>query len=835
MEKKQFDEFLGGRVELPREVQIVRLTSARATEIAAMAYSIENPQQSKLVFQKLAVHMRRRVMSHNAKRMPRRLREVHLRQMTKSGLPPKSKRPSRKYRRRALNLTEEYNRRKLLCKWLETHLWHAKRFKMLEKWGYKIGETPNDKSFRACYRAASEHCLLQDISYYNCLEIQGPRDILEKTLTAHCNPGKLTFAAKIYRAGNREGSVMFFKRNKYPESPIGHFKFLWKPGDTPHRTIWIWIHPLVYKEAVEEIVKSFKFNPTSKTEASATTEKSSVTYENDDNCRMTDLRDALNRFRLTGPLALAILTDALRLPNLIPKLNIATQNVDKSLDESPTSWLENFYQDPSNLQSFYVQKELIDALKTLKSPSQLPPNSVIAMTVLDPRFFLPHKRTKKLSNSSRYYEKIEYPRDLAERSPLWDPATRKLILESRKSTADINKLRSENLVPGISNDHEFDEKIITKIPVIIVQNPGCNNGRTRIGFTSGIDIIIPSGWSMPFWQSFILRCARAGGLKESRLLAFERAEVDSPEIHQPDIPSYAREALTTMNQLRTKYFRYPPNRRVNFTKFAITSPFYCEWSILMKEWTNSEKFNVLRDRALLEILVKSFSRFPVRGKTKNLNGQKSFVSTPESTSQVLDRALFAHSNWLVPVKLTLRGKGRARNFAIICTPSSEDLEALRKNKNWSGPVQKLMPDHNKQERNTLRKSHKKILKRSNRRRNRCETLAQGAANAFNLKKRQNKSGISIEKNFSLKKKYQEKMEELYLPKCEKVRNSCDRQIMGYVIQGDFSFNDARGTGIGYVTLNSLWNIIDLRIDDVLVRNTQTRQYRFARIEVLNHR
>jgi hypothetical protein len=82
-------------------------------------------------------------------------------QLRKSGLPSEPKRPSRKFRRRPQNLLLEYNRRQKRYVWLETHLWHAKRFRMTEKWGYKLADFPNDKSFRACYRATANHCLLQ--------------------------------------------------------------------------------------------------------------------------------------------------------------------------------------------------------------------------------------------------------------------------------------------------------------------------------------------------------------------------------------------------------------------------------------------------------------------------------------------------------------------------------------------------------------------------------------------------------------------------------------------------------------------------------------------------
>lgn len=38
--KKQFDEFLGGSQKLPIEVHVKKLISSRASEIAAMTYSI---------------------------------------------------------------------------------------------------------------------------------------------------------------------------------------------------------------------------------------------------------------------------------------------------------------------------------------------------------------------------------------------------------------------------------------------------------------------------------------------------------------------------------------------------------------------------------------------------------------------------------------------------------------------------------------------------------------------------------------------------------------------------------------------------------------------------
>ena len=72
-----------------------------------------------------------------------------------------AKRRSGHYRRKPKNLLEEYTRRQREHVWLETHIWHAKRMKMIDAWGYRLADHPNDKGFRAAYRAVKNNCILQ--------------------------------------------------------------------------------------------------------------------------------------------------------------------------------------------------------------------------------------------------------------------------------------------------------------------------------------------------------------------------------------------------------------------------------------------------------------------------------------------------------------------------------------------------------------------------------------------------------------------------------------------------------------------------------------------------
>ena len=116
--------------------------------------------------------MRRRAVSHNPKRLPRfghffssfvnlhvvllsrRLRGAHISQRAKSGTEGEKglRRPSRRFRRRPSNLLAEYNRRQRSVTWLETHIWHAKRFHMTRAWGHALPVTPTDKCWRQTFR-----------------------------------------------------------------------------------------------------------------------------------------------------------------------------------------------------------------------------------------------------------------------------------------------------------------------------------------------------------------------------------------------------------------------------------------------------------------------------------------------------------------------------------------------------------------------------------------------------------------------------------------------------------------------------------------------------------
>lgn len=56
------------------EISVLKFARSRAKELEALSQAVEHVGGTKLSFQRLPRHMRRRAMSHNIRRIPRRLR-----------------------------------------------------------------------------------------------------------------------------------------------------------------------------------------------------------------------------------------------------------------------------------------------------------------------------------------------------------------------------------------------------------------------------------------------------------------------------------------------------------------------------------------------------------------------------------------------------------------------------------------------------------------------------------------------------------------------------------------------------------------------------------------
>lgn len=524
-EKIEYDLAVGGSIELPDLLKTYKYAADRVTEIDSLISAINNPNQTKLVFQKLPKHMRRRAMSHNPKRLPRKYRQSHKAQMLKSGSAVKTKRPSRKYRRKASNLMKEYIRRQKKNIWLETHIWHAKRFHMIERWGYRLPLRSCDKTFRLNYRATTKHCLVQDISYVGCVELTGPMDIFKEQFDRMRSQGeRLGICAKAFTRGQREGSANLFKADQYPFGVLGTVSFLWKPDEeemSQNRTLWLFAHASFYRELVNELKELFQLKEENKKCNNSmeidedTDEKETIEvprYLNSNtNVELLELKDTLNRFRLTGPLSQAVLSNA-----FICSKQYSTDN---------RTWYGEFLSDESNVEAHQSQSCYWSKLKTITSPSELCPNMILALNIDDPRTVRPKKRSKSLPDVNINLlqclnsASVEIPK-YNSRSELWSLASRTRILQEKVTTNEYCQMRNEHvLVPG---ERCAFENSLQPIPVMLIQRPGCTNPKlNKLGYGCGWDVIVPAGYGISTWISLIMWGARAGGLREQESICRE--------------------------------------------------------------------------------------------------------------------------------------------------------------------------------------------------------------------------------------------------------------------------------------------------------------------------
>lgn len=530
-EKFEYDASIGGNVRLENEITTFHHCHQRIDEIKALTAAIAHPSSTKLIFQKLPKHMRRRAMSHNPNRLPRKYRLAHRAQMSKSGAPAKTKRPSRKYRRKPCNLLLEYQRRQRQHVWLESHIWFAKRFHMIPKWGYKLAESSCDKTYRSSYRATVKHCLMQDISYFGNIEICGPLDVLRSGFERMRGESLgLGICAKAFIDGQREGTIELFAIDSYPYGALGRFRFIWQPPkqDNTQRRLWLFAHPSIYQKLVQELCKLFDLIEQSETEVKSKMYSNKMT-----SVEIHEMKNHLNRFRLTGPLSHSILSTAFK-----PKTTLVSEE---------KSWFADYMKSQTNASIHEAQSNYWNEVKNANSSAELPPGMILALNIEDPRINRPKKRTKAIPSIVTSIDedvRCTIPK-FNSNSAIWESDQRGRIQNDKISTHEICVQRNKNiLVPG--ERCAFENKL-QAIPVLVIQRPGSKNAN-RLGYGGGYDVIVPPGYGISTWMCLIMWGAKPGALREMETIAREAQEDE----FLPDTETAVINSTLTEDELRKK-------------------------------------------------------------------------------------------------------------------------------------------------------------------------------------------------------------------------------------------------------------------------------------------
>ncbi|XP_033836821.1 ribonucleases P/MRP protein subunit POP1 [Periophthalmus magnuspinnatus] len=878
--------------EMPKYINAGSFARARAAEVKAMVKAVRKKSASCHLFSALPKHMRRRAMSHNTKRLPRRLQEMatKLREKSLQGAKKKkqeSKKKSRKARRRHGNLLLEFNRRQRKNIWLETHVWHAKRFHMVKKWGYCLGDRPTYKCYRPCYRAMSNHCLLQDLSYYCCIELLGEEDKLLAALSQLTSKDTgPSFAAGYCLSGRRQGSVVVYRARQYPSQPLGPVTFLWRPPEQGlnQRQLWIWAHPTLKQDLLTELQyvcecsepvippvvpvalpaevpsseKTMELpnpSPVIK-QMSGIKRKSSCSDKSGppakkiigDGTRspttpvmwrsrtsttvIHDLTMEIVRYRLIGPLSHTVLAETLEAAT-------SCKNVDSSVQSS--LWWPEHCKDEAMMNLHKEQSEIFGLLKGVYSTGEIPPGTVLGLNVDDPRVTLPTKKVKALPSIKQGQEVDEKVKQLilngvSERccqSFLWDRTIRNNVTENKIPEQELNRMKSDMLVPG---SRLQPMTLQGRVPVLLVHQPGKQVGHEMNTWGAGWDILLPKGWGMAFWVPLVYRGVRQGGLHMTLKHSQNKSSPNFPHDY-PDCPAGIKFQEEQEAELLDKFKRHPPAKRTNYIKLGCLAPFRCPWKQLAEEWEviSAEESKETKESTDTDTVMEE-------GATLH---QDVTSTTPQRLTVLRNRkSLRLLSGWCRPT--TSRGQRACRlaqpaplNQSTVNSFLSAHgmslvwvrLSLLSKGKpELHGMVcvptlEDLKLLHDPQCTGPLEPAHKDHFK-SKLKRPQKSKKATGTGQQVQVV-----TPISVESSSSTPNS----VFGLWPDPLPSITSHCSRVTLGWITQGDFSLTAGCGEALGFVSVSGLLSTLLKQPMEhrglLLLRNPTSLHYRFVKANI----
>ncbi|CAL1288344.1 unnamed protein product [Larinioides sclopetarius] len=815
---------------MDHSIHALKFAEARATEIATLMHEItasEN-KKKKSFFQKLPNHMRRRGASQNPKRVPRKLRTSN------QNLDTKAKPKKKIHKKKPKDLQEEYaSRSKPDSTWLENHIWFAKRFKLDILWGYHIPIHPNDKKIGSSHDSVANRAMLQDLSYYCCIQLEGEETAFFKGLQSliDCSRGNV-FLSKIYLDGTREGHTVLYHPECHPFKAIGPVSFLWRPASVPNeshqrrRKLWIWCHPSCHDELVDIFVSVFDLKEEERLDTSQSFSfscKLNFMKSKQHFCKekvfsgsaikMMLLKNTLVRHRLIGPLAQTVLGRVLKAAEVdkVSSDNLLENGIseddrppkrlkidDEQVNDSKPLWWELYYDCKIRKELHNKKEELLECLSDSQSVPYVVPKSVVGLAVRDPRTAPSWKKDEKELEEERF----ELYKDLGESftpeiadSALWDEDIRNNVTASKLSDKEINDARSKCIIAVDLGRKE------NRIPILIIHQNGIN------GFGYGWDIIAPRGWSAEFFKSFVQKGGRPAGLRDLHFVNMENGIPNFPCSFPDTTAGAAYEENLRLKNLK-EYYRRPKSKRPNYSTLGVTTPFFMCWKTLICDWINELKnddtaklfpnvsnlgvlkndeatsfslpeFYVYRNPEIrhLSNLSKHLFRVPRTGFSDE---QQKELSKAFRTFVLSLNPKIQFCKSLILVKLRCLNKGRPSTHAGIYLLSEQDMDELKSDPTFCGPTE---PNHPNKEKG----------KKSNK--------------------------------------------DLERPKIQSLISNSSRKMIGYVSEGGFSSFLGQGCAIGHCTsigfLLMLKRCLDANLRPfVLIKDQHSFKYRISTAEII---
>ncbi|KIK69651.1 hypothetical protein GYMLUDRAFT_212368 [Collybiopsis luxurians FD-317 M1] len=547
--------------QIPGAIDVEKFAEARRFEINALKSAIETTKSASTTraWQVLPRHLRRRAASHNPRRVPLRLRDKARAEMDPIRRKALGRSMPKLGKNKRLLTKVKFMKRQRDKRWLETHIWHAKRMKMENMWGYRLAVTPTEKAFRPSHRASIHGSILHDASYQSLVELKGPESTLKSLLEYLSDPQLPSPGAPRFTSGARVSKTFIYEPNAYPHGLICPIHVMWRArlpvnpvmsksqkgkgkekqaqSDSLKdlRTVWIRFHPCVFSEVFSALRTSISY-------VLEVSRKQGSEVE----IELADIRGDIGIFEIMGPKSNQVLRGALS-----PVMAGAG-------DEFKKFW---------------------GSLGNLQCSGSVPTGMIVGFTVNDPRLRFPPKNAKaQLATGNTISSPMPvFPSFGLAACNLWEQNIRNHLKKPRFLTKQLNERRSKNLVPGtpLAPLRQDD-----RIPVLLIQTSVEDKDFRDADGIHGWTLIFPAGWSMAFLQQLTITGTRVAGQRERKTQAFEAGTAYFPSDF-PSTAAYDAHASEIAEKDQAKWTRTPPAKRVNYQKLGTRSPWIPDWEIVL--------------------------------------------------------------------------------------------------------------------------------------------------------------------------------------------------------------------------------------------------------------
>ncbi|KAJ4398335.1 Ribonucleases P/MRP protein subunit pop1 [Neurospora sp. IMI 360204] len=524
------------------KLDLQKFLNAREFEIKALETSMLKCKSANAtrVFQQVPREMRRRTASHNAKRVPKRLRDRAKREMLEDNTPTVEARKRRprttrariraenakrleklaaKKRKRALENKDEpgkttiqtraprpkirrdtlneppkpkskFKKRQINKTWLPTHLWHAKRATMTEPtkplWRFSIPLTPTQKCYRPTHRASGQKgTVFWDTSYMSTVRLYGVAGGIEQVFKALGLVQESLWGnrGRKWRNGTRTWSGMVSRQQGSSRRDVGPATIIWNPTPTDETAVPE-SNTTEQKKTQRQVL--IRTHPSCFLELFDELVK--LAKLQTPQVHVEDMRFEIGSIELTGP----------------------------GSTETLLAVLQPYHTEERHGQVF-------SSLVGVTNPASLPKDAVLGFSVKDPRLSYPPKRVdtaSKVSDPALLDTLTQWPvEEQLKPYGLFDRDFR-FKASSLPPQKSINRRKGAN-IPG-------QEIQVTAadppIPVIVFASRPTAGGQAQGTWT----LLAPWKCILPIWYSIVhypLSTGgnpRLGGLNEQRQIAFEQ-------------------------------------------------------------------------------------------------------------------------------------------------------------------------------------------------------------------------------------------------------------------------------------------------------------------------